>query len=105
MRVKLSEKCKEEREEICDKIISILDLDNDTEKQSAILDMKEEIQKCFAVSTISAFKPNFDCKRPYLNIVRSILRQQSYIVSSTRVSYKNGENRINTIKYFIFRNK
>jgi len=96
MRVKLSEKCKEEREEICDKIISILDLDdeksfllldldNDTEKQSAILDMKEEIQKCFAVSTISAFKPNFDCKRPYLNIVRSILRQQSYIVSSTRV--------------------
>lgn len=115
MRVKLSEKCREEREEICDKIISILDLnneksfllldlDNDIEKQTAILDMKEEIQKCFAVSTISAFKPNFDCKRPYLNIVRSILRQQNYIVSSTRVSYKNGENRINTIKYFIFRN-
>ena len=57
MRVKLSEKCKEEREKICDKIISILDLndenafilldlDNDTEKQTAILDMKEEIQKC-----------------------------------------------------------
>jgi len=101
MRVKLSEKCKEEREEICNKIISILnlddeksflllDLDNDTEKQTAILDMKEEIQKCFAVSTISAFKPNFDCKRPYLNIVRSILRQQNYIVSSTRISYKNG---------------
>ena len=50
MRVKLSEKCKEEREEICDKIISILDLDNDTEKQTAILNMKEQIQKycnCF----------------------------------------------------------
>lgn len=115
MRVKLSEKCKEEREKICNKIISILnlddeksflllDLDNNTEKQTAILDMKEEIQKCFAVSTISAFKPNFDCKRPYLNIVRSILRQQNYIISSTRVSYRNGENRINTIKYFIFRN-
>ena len=46
MRVKLPEKCKEERKEICNKIISILDLDdenvfilldldNDTEKQSA----------------------------------------------------------------------
>lgn len=115
MRVKLSKKYKEEREKICNKIISILnlddeksflllDLDNDTEKQTAILDMKEEIQKCFAVSTISAFKPNFHCKRPYLNIVRSILRQQNYIVSSTRVSYRNGENRINTIKYFIFMN-
>lgn len=36
--------------------------------------MKEEIQKCFAISTISDFKPNFDCKRPYLNIVRSIMK-------------------------------
>jgi hypothetical protein len=115
MRVKLSEKFKDEREEICNKLIEILDLDennsfllndldNDINKQNAILSMKDEIKKCFAVSTISAFKPNFDCKRPYLNIVRSILRQQNYIVSSTRVSYRNGENRINTIKYFIFRN-
>lgn len=29
MRVKLSEKCKKEREDICDKIISILDLDDE----------------------------------------------------------------------------
>ena len=47
-------------------------------KQTAILNMKEEIQKCFACSEISSFKPNFECKRPYLNIVRGILRKQGY---------------------------
>jgi len=85
MRIKLSEKFVNEREEICNKIISILNLDNngcillseldlDIDKQNKIIELKEEIQKYFAVSTISSFKPNFQCKRPYLNIIRSILR-------------------------------
>ena len=93
MRVKLCDKYKEEREIICQKLIAILDLkngnsfllsdlDNDIAKQTAILDMKDEIQKCFAVSAITPFIPNRDCKRPYLNIVRGILRQQGYIFES-----------------------
>jgi hypothetical protein len=56
MRVKLCDKYKIEREDICKKIIDILkldannsfllsDLDADKEKQAAILNMKEEIQK------------------------------------------------------------
>ena len=57
-------------------------LDADLEKQQKILDLKEEIKQYFACSTISSFKPNFECKRPYLNIIRSILRQQNYIVKS-----------------------
>ena len=91
MRIKLSEKYQTEREDICKRLINIIelddnksfllcDLDNDTEKQNKIIEMKEEIQKYFACSTISSFKPNFECKRPYLNIVRSILRQQQYII-------------------------
>ena len=108
MRVKLSEQYQSEREDICDRLIQILDLDEErsfllceldanTEKQTQILDMKEEIRRYFACSTISSFKPNFECKRPYLNIVRGILRQQHYIISSARNS--------GAIKYFIFRNK
>ena len=31
--------------------------------------MKEDIRKVFECSTISSFKPKFECKRPYLNIV------------------------------------
>ena len=54
--------------------------------------MKEEIQKCFACSEISSFKPNFDCKRPYLNIVRGILRKQGYIFNgSSNVKKINGK--------------
>jgi hypothetical protein len=116
MRVKLCEKYQIEREEICKKIIDILqldsknyfllhDLDNDIQKQTAILNMKEEIQQYFACSNISSFKPNFDTKRPYLNIVKSILRQQNYIFSGVSVVIKleNGESKP-TKKYYIFRN-
>ena len=81
MRIKLSEKFVNEREEVCNKIISILNLDDngcillseldlDINKQNKIIELKEEIQKYFAVSTISSFKPNFQCKRPYLNLVK-----------------------------------
>ena len=116
MRVKLCDKYKIEREDICTKIIDILkldannsfllsDLDADTEKQMAILNMKEEIQKCFACSEISSFKPNFECKRPYLNIVRGILRKQNYLFNGISIVIKleNGDSNT-TKKYYIFRN-
>jgi hypothetical protein len=93
MRIKLNEKYVLEREEICNELINILELDtdgcfilssldSDNNKQNKILEMKDKIKDYFAVSTISSFKPNFPCKRPYLNIIRSILRQQGYIGNS-----------------------
>ena len=115
MRIKLSEKFVNEREEVCNKIISILNLDDngcillseldlDINKQNKIIELKEEIQKYFSVSTISSFKPNFQCKRPYLNIIRSILRQQGYIFEGKYCEFKIGENIYQrTIKYKIFR--
>ena len=113
MRIKLCEKYQKEREEVCKKIIDILqlyedktfllyELDNDIEKQNKIMNLKEEIQKYFACSTISSFKPNFECKRPYLNIIRGILRQQNYTFIGNDFWTKN--EKIRTIKYFIFRN-
>ena len=115
MRVKLCEKYKIEREDICKKIIDILkldannsfllsDLDADKEKQAAILNMKEEIQKCFACSEISSFKPKFECKRPYLNIARGILRKQGYTFISTDIDIKINDVIKRTTKYIIFRN-
>jgi hypothetical protein len=116
MRQKLSEKYQTEREDICSKLINILelgedntfllcDLDNDIEKQNKILAMKEEIQNCFACSTISSFKPNFECKRPYLNIIRSILRKQNYNFIGNDFTIKIDNVPKKTIKYIIFRNK
>ena len=116
MRIKLSEKYQTEREDICARLISILqldannsfllcDLDDNIEKQQKILEMKEEIQKFFACSTISSFKPGFECKRPYLNIVRSILRKQDYIFDcgTTFTKIENGVYKTST-KYKVFRN-
>jgi len=115
MRIKLSDKYQNEREEICNKIITILDLkedkyfllcelDEDIEKQNKIMDLKEEIQKYFACSTISSFKPNFECKRPYLNIIRSILRKQNYNFIGNDYTIKVNDIPKKTIKYIIFRN-
>ena len=115
MRVKLCEKYKEEREDICKKLLAILNLDANNsfllceldaniEKQTDILAMKEEIQKCFACSEISSFKPNFECKRPYLNVVRGILRKQGYTFISTDIDIKINDVVKRTKKYIIFRN-
>ena len=116
MREKLIIKYQTEREEICNKLITILNLneektfllnnlDNDIEKQNKILDMKDDIKKYFAVSTISSFKPNFTCKRPYLNIIRSILRMQNYEFNGDDYwqKFDNGMFK-RTIKYKISRN-
>jgi hypothetical protein len=117
MRIKLSEKYIDERENICNEIINILkldvdgcfilsDIDEDISKQNKIIELKDNIKKYFAVSTISSFKPNFECKRPYLNIVRSILRQQGYTFEGKDCEFKIGDNIYKrTIKYKIFRNK
>jgi hypothetical protein len=66
--------------------------------------VKEEIQKFFACSTISSFKPNFECKRPYLNIIRSILRKKNYTFIGNDYTIKINNIPKKTIKYIIFRN-
>ena len=111
-RIKLSEQYHNEREEICKKLIDIVgtefllcELDDNIDKQTSILAMKDEIQKCFAVSSISTFKPSLtDVKRDYLNIVRGILRQQGYIFVGNEY-IKTGEKGFlkGTTKYYIFR--
>lgn len=114
MRTKLSDKFHNEREQICEKLISIIELDDNNsfllselddnvEKQNKILEMKSEIQQYFACSTISSFKPNFECKRPYLNIIRSILRKQGYTFIGNDYTIKVNGVPTKTIKYYIFR--
>jgi hypothetical protein len=97
--IKLSEKYKTEREEICKKIIDIIgtdfflcDLEDSVEKQQAILALKDDIQKYFAASAISPFKPYLDgtVKRDYLIIIKYILKQLGYTIQSN--SYLRSES-------------
>jgi hypothetical protein len=114
MRVKLSEQYPKEREEICNKIINILqlapdnsfllsELDANEEKQQAILEMKPEIQKYFAVSALTAYIPNKECARPALCIAKGILRQDGYFFEGKPHTYKVDGEYQKTTKYFIFK--
>ena len=118
MREKLCNKFPSERETICNKILNILninsetnyfylyDLDNSREQQYELLSLKDDIKKYFACSSTSTFKPNFECKRPYLNLIKSILKKQGYTIEASdyNLRFENGLYR-RTIKYQIFRNK
>ena len=117
MRIKLSEKYQLERENICHKLLEIIaldelgyfllcELDENKEKIDKIMALKDEIQKYFAVSSISSYRPNVtDTKRPYWNIVRGVLKQQDYIFEGKNYEYKLSDNVIKrTMKYKILRN-
>lgn len=111
-RVKLSELHKLQRENICNKLIEIVenefylcDLDADISKQNAIMELKDEILKYFAVSGISTFKKSFDTKRDYLSLVKGILKQQGYTIVIKRANKKINDHGLvqQTSKYTIFR--
>lgn len=115
-RIKLCDQYKTEREEICNSLLEIIQLDSENafllseldaniEKQTAIMNLKTDIQKCFACSEMAPFKLNPDCSRPYLSIVRGILRKQGYTFVSTNCSYKVDNLKKGTTKYLVFRNK
>jgi hypothetical protein len=113
MRTKKEDKYQIERNIICDKIINILELsydntfllcelDSNIEKQHKLLSLKDEIKLYFECSTISTFKPNFYCKRPYLNLIRSILRKQKYTIEGKDILMKQENGLyIKTMKYYI----
>ena len=102
MRPRKADKYDEQRETICQKIIKILELDENgefilwyldenEEKQKEIMALSDDIKICFEVSDIGVFKPNYVPKKPYIAIVRSILRKQGYIVKSKDVTFKISE--------------
>ena len=91
MRLK-SELYKKEQEEIVDKIIKILDLENKTEYTLYELDKNEEIQKqimvlipeirkYYSFNGIKAVGEPNKIKRPWLSIIKNLLKTKYNIVS------------------------
>jgi len=114
MRLK-SELYKKEQEEIFDKIIKILDLENKTEYTLYELDKNEEIQKkimelipeirkYYAFNNMKAVGEPNKRKRPWLSIIKNLLKTKYNIVSSDYRMIDNGID-IRTHKYtFILKN-
>ena len=109
MRLK-SELYKKEQEEIVDKIISILDLENRTEYTLYELDKNEEIQKqimelipdirkYYAFNNLKAVGEPNKRKRPWLSIIKHLIKKK-YNVVSLDYHFTEDGNYIRTQKYF-----
>ena len=101
MRLK-SELYKKEQEEIVDKIISILDLENKTEYTLYELDKNEEIQKqimvlipeirkYYAFNNMKAVGEPNKRKRPWLSIIKQLIKTKYNIESKDFQFTENGK--------------
>ena len=100
---------KKEQDELVDKIINILDLDNensiilynlDNDKimQDKILELIPEIRKYYSFSTIIGASEPEKTKRPYLSIIRQLTKSK-YKLNSYDYRIKQDNKDIRTKKY------
>ena len=108
MRLK-SELYKKEQEEIVDKIITILDLENkkeytlyeldkNEEIQKKIMELIPEIRKYYSFNGIKAVGEPNKIKRPWLSIIKHLIKQKYNMVSLDYHFTEDG-NHIRTQKY------
>jgi hypothetical protein len=108
MRLK-SELYKKEQEEIVDKIIYILDLENKTEYtlyeldkneeiQNKIMELIPEIRKWFSFNNMKAVGEPSKRKRPWLSIIKHLIKSKYKMVSLDYHFTEEG-NHIRTQKY------
>jgi hypothetical protein len=108
MRLK-SELYKKEQEEIVNKIITILDLENKTEYtlyeldknkeiQKQIMELIPEIRKYYSFNGIKAVGEPIKIKRPWLSIIKHLLKKK-YNMISLDYHFTEDGNHIRTQKY------
>ena len=108
MRLK-SELYKTEQNEIVDKIISILDLennniytlyelDNNLEIQTKIMDLIPEIRKWFSFNNMKSVGEPERIKRPWLSIIKHLTKPK-YNLESKSFHFKNKDKWVMTQQY------
>ena len=113
MRLK-SELYKKEQEEIVDKIITILNLENkktytlyeldkNKELQKQIMDLIPEIRKWFSFNGIKAVGEPSKIKRPWLSIIKHLIKSKYNMISLDYHFTENGKN-IRTQMYHFTKN-
>lgn len=110
MRLK-SELYKDEQNEICDKLIDILELDddnsitlyqldNDKNKQQKILDLIPDIRKYFSFGTICGASEPTKVQRPWMSIVRHISKVKYKMISVNYYQRIDKNSRKKTMRYY-----
>lgn len=101
---------KKEQDELVDKIINILELDNENSiilfnldndkiKQDKILELIPEIRKYYSFSTIIGASEPTKAKRPYLSIIRQLTKSKYKLNSYDYRIKQNSKEDIRTKKY------
>ena len=104
-----SELYKTEQYKICDKIIDILELDNDKSitlyeldndkvKQQKIIDLIPDIRKYFSFGSIVGASEPENTKRPWLSIIRHITKIKYQLIYGDYTK-KINDTRIRTKRY------
>jgi hypothetical protein len=112
MRLK-SELYKKEQEEIVDKIVKILDLENnniinlcdldeDNDKQKKIMELIPEIRKYYSFNGIKAVGEPNKIKRPWLSIIKHLTKEKYKLESKEYRFFDEKENRYLRTQKYIF---
>lgn len=110
------DKYTKERQDVLDKMFSILgineqnntfllhELDSNIEKQNKILELEPEIKKYFICGTWSCFTdPNI--KRKFLSLIKNTLKHMGYNLVPTKINIKQEDNTYKTFtKHIIIKN-
>jgi hypothetical protein len=83
---------------------SLFDMDKDQNKINNILFLEKDVEKYFATSRMSYFnnkKNNKDTNRPYLNLIRNILKALDITYYNKVTTITIDSIKHNTIKYYI----
>lgn len=104
---------KEKQKEVLDKIFVILnindnnklfslkELDNNIDKQNAILKLEDEIKEAFCYSTWTCFKKEMN--RKWLSFVKYVVKDMGIEMANSRKSFKkeNGKFAVDIVYIFI----
>jgi len=104
---------KKEQEEIVDKIIEILDLENnniinlcdldeDNDKQKQIMELIPEIRKYYSFNGIKAVGEPNKIKRPWLSIIKHLTKEKYKLESKEYRFFDEKENKYLRTQKYIF---
>jgi hypothetical protein len=107
----------DERKDVVNKLFDILNIneknntfslkkmDNDKEKQDKILELVPLIKKYFFFSQWGCFKAAKTPDRMYFSIIKNLLKNMNYIITSKRICIKENDSKYFDTIYYIYENK
>ena len=109
-----SELYKTEQYKICDKIITILNidnnssfilkdfLDNDENKKKMIIDLIPDIRKYYSFSSIIGVSEPENAKKPYMSIIRQVCKLKYNVIGKNYMLRKLNEKEVKQCNIFLY---